>query len=511
MKSSSAEAPPADPVDLLVIGGGVNGCGIARDAAGRGLSVCLCEQGDLGQATSSASTKLLHGGLRYLEQYDFRLVREALIEREALLAAMPHIAWPLRFVLPHHQGLRPAWMLRAGLFLYDHLGGRSRLPGSRRIDLREHVAGRPLKDAYQTGFEYSDGWVDDARLVVLNARDAAARGAQILTRTRLLDAERRDGVWRARLLDRSHGCERIIRAKGLVNAGGPWVDQILTGALRQNSADRIRLVRGAHVVTRRLFAHDHAYIFQNADGRILFAIPYEQDFTLLGTTDVDHDGDPGSAVCTAAEAAYICAAVSEYLAAPVTPDDVVWSFAGVRPLHDDGEGVAAKVSRDYALRLTDENGAAPLLSVFGGKITTFRKLAESAMARLKPYYPSAGGPWTRGAALPGGDFAMGGAEALAEALRADHPFLTEAWARRLVRAYGAQAEAMLGGARRAEDLGRRFGADLTEREAEWLVTREFATTAEDMLWRRSKLGLRFSKEQTAALAEWCETRAEKAA
>jgi glycerol-3-phosphate dehydrogenase len=484
--------------DLLIIGGGVNGCGIARDAAGRGLSVTLVEQGDLAQATSSASTKLFHGGLRYLEYYEFRLVREALIERETLLRAMPHISWPLRFVLPHHKGLRPAWLLRLGLFIYDHLGGRKILPATRALDLTKDPAGKPLKPGFTKGFEYSDCWVEDSRLVALNARDAAARGAMVLTRTRLESARREGDVWVAEVRDIDAGTVQELRGKILVNAGGPWVADIITGKAHVNSADKIRLVRGSHVVTRKLFDGDRPYIFQNADGRVLFAIPYEEDFTLIGTTDADHDGAPGDAVCTPEERDYLCAAASEYFAKPVTADDVVWTYSGVRPLYDDGASSATAATRDYVLKLEGAEGEAPMLNIFGGKITTYRRLAEAALEKLVPHTGKKR-KWTAGAPLPGGDFPVNGAPALMAGLRADFPFLTESWAKRLVRGYGTEARDILKGASSAADLGRDFGATLTGAEVNWLIEHEWARCAADVLWRRTKLGLRIDAEGAAAL------------
>ncbi|MFT6062424.1 MAG: glycerol-3-phosphate dehydrogenase [Paracoccaceae bacterium] len=484
--------------DLLIIGGGVNGCGIARDAAGRGLSVTLVEQGDLAQATSSASTKLFHGGLRYLEYYEFRLVREALIERETLLRAMPHISWPLRFVLPHHKGLRPAWLLRLGLFIYDHLGGRKILPATRALDLTKDPAGKPLKPGFTKGFEYSDCWVEDSRLVALNARDAAARGAMVLTRTRLESARREGDVWVAVVRDIDAGTVQELRGKILVNAGGPWVADIITGKAHVNSADKIRLVRGSHVVTRKLFDGDRPYIFQNADGRVLFAIPYEEDFTLIGTTDADHDGAPGDAVCTPEERDYLCAAASEYFAKPVTADDVVWTYSGVRPLYDDGASSATAATRDYVLKLEGAEGEAPMLNIFGGKITTYRRLAEAALEKLVPHTGKKR-KWTAGAPLPGGDFPVNGAPALMAGLRADFPFLTESWAKRLVRGYGTEARDILKGASSAADLGRDFGATLTGAEVNWLIEHEWARCAADVLWRRTKLGLRIDAEGAAAL------------
>ena len=499
----------SEATDLFIIGGGVNGCGIARDAAGRGLSVRLAEQGDLAQATSSASTKLFHGGLRYLEYLELRLVREALREREVLLRMMPHISWPLRFVLPLDpemrfdsdtpvsrllpmtRGRRPAAMIRAGLFLYDHLGPRKILPGTSALKLPGTPEGAPLQGRLRRAFEYSDCWVDDARLVVLNARDAAARGAEILVRAPVTEARREGGGWTVSLAD-----GRRYRARILVNAAGPWVGDVVRDVAHLHSAQKVRLVRGSHIVTRRLFDHDKAYFFQGPDGRIIFAIPYEQDFTLIGTTDIDHQGTPDAPVCSAAEIDYLCAFASRYFRQPVRPEDVVWTYSGVRPLYDDGASSASAATRDYVLAL-DETGGAPCLSVFGGKITTYRRLAEAALAKLAPLTPGAGGAWTAGAALPGGDFPVDGVAALVERLRAAHPFLTAPWAQRLVRAYGTEAAEMLNGAASAADLGRDFGATLTEVELRWMMDREWAETATDALWRRSKLGLRMTPGQIA--------------
>ena len=460
--------------DLAVIGGGINGAGIARDAAGRGLKVLLLEQADLAGATSSASTKLIHGGLRYLEHYEFRLVREALGEREVLLKAAPHLVRTMRFVLPHHAGLRPWWTIRMGLFLYDHLGGRKLLPPTRTLDLSHDPA---LKPGFGRGFEYSDCWVDDARLVVLTARDAALKGADIRTRTRCTAARPVDGIWS---LMTDQGQEEHARA--LVNAAGPWVSQVLSGVVAQNAPTRIRMVKGSHIITNRLFEGDKAFIFQNADGRVCFAIPYQQDFTLIGTTDEDYAGDPSAVTVSAAEETYLMAAVNDYLRTPVAASDIVWRYAGVRPLRDDGASKAQETTRDYVLELT---GTPPVLSVFGGKITTYRRLAEAAMARLAPFFPGMPGPWTAHATLPGGDFPWDGIDALCAGL-------PPASARRLVHAYGTDAAKVVGGA----DIG----AGLTEREVDWLVQHEFARTAEDILWRRTKLGLRFTAAETEALA-----------
>lgn len=503
--------------DLFVIGGGINGTGLARDAAGRGLSVRLAEQGDLAGATSSASTKLFHGGLRYLEFMELRLVRESLREREVLLRAMPHIAWPMRFVLPldprmrfagqtpvsrmmavampWSRGHRPNLMIRAGLFLYDHLGARQILPGTTALDLRRSPEGAPLQDRLTKAYEYSDVWVDDARLVVLNARDAAARGADILVGAPVVGAQRDGDGWTVRLAD-----GRSFRARVLVNAAGPWVGQVIRDVAHLPSTEGVRLVRGSHIVTRRLFDHDKAYFLQGQDGRIVFAIPYQTDFTLIGTTDMDHDGPPDRVACTPDEVEYLCRFVSGYFHRAVTPADVVWTYSGVRPLYDDGASSATAATRDYVLSL-DADGP-PCLHVFGGKITTYRRLAESAMAKLAPHLPGAGPAWTAGVPLPGGDFPVDGAQALADALRRDHPFLTPAWAMRLIRAYGTEAGQVLGGARTAADLGGDFGATLTESELRWMIDREWARDAQAVLWRRSKLGLRMSPDQVAAVEDY---------
>ena len=480
--------------DLAVIGGGVNGAGIARDAAGRGLKVLLVEQGDLAGATSSASTKLIHGGLRYLEHYEFRLVREALAEREVLLRAAPHIVWPLRFVLPHHAGLRPWWLVRLGLLLYDHLGGRKILPPSRGIDLRTDPVGAPLRADYTRGFEYSDCGVDDARLVVFLARDAARHGAEIRTRTRCVGAHVVDGAWHLRLGD---GTDCAARA--LVNAAGPWVSQVMSEVIGHAAPTRVRLVKGSHIVVRRLFEHDRCYILQNRDGRVDFAIPYERDFTLIGTTNDDYAGDPSEVAVSDVEETYLRESVGAYLRRPIEAGDIVWRYAGVRPLRDDGASTAQEATRDYVLEL---EGNPPLLSVFGGKITTHRRLAEAAMARLAPFFPGLRGDWTVSASLPGGDFPWDGVAALRQTTQRRYAFLPEYTVHRLVRSYGTLVPSVLGDAARMEDLGVCFGADLTEREVTWLRDTEWARTAEDVLWRRSKLGLRFSPDEASALARW---------
>jgi len=491
--------------DLAIIGGGINGCGIARDAAGRGLAVYLCDMGDLAGGTSSRSTGLIHGGLRYLEYYDFRLVREALREREVLWRIAPHIVRPLRFVLPYRAGLRPAWLIRLGLFVYDHLGGRKLLPPTRVIDLARDPAGVPLKPGlFRTGFEYSDCRVDDARLVVLNARDAAEHGATIRTRTKAVAAVRRGAAWQITLEDAASGRRDTIEARALVNAAGPWVGETLALCIGFAGREHVRLVQGSHIMVPRRFDHDRAYLFQNPDGRIVFAIP-EGAYTLIGTTDRDFAGDPAGVAATPEEVAYLCNATSDYFARPILPDDVVWSFSGVRPLHDDHVRDPRAATRDYVLELDSAPGRAALLSVFGGKITTYRRLAEAALDRLAPHLPPQArhrAGWTRYAPLPGGDFAVDGLAALAAALAAEYKFLAPAHARRLAAAYGTRAKDILGGARAPADLGTWFGATLTQAEVRYLMTQEWARTADDVLWRRTKLGLALTKSEAAALARF---------
>jgi glycerol-3-phosphate dehydrogenase len=492
---------PERPFDLLVVGGGINGAGIARDAAGRNLSVCLVEMDDLGSGTSSRSTKLIHGGLRYLEHYEFRLVREALIEREILLRNAPHLIAPLRFVLPHHRELRPAWLLRLGLFLYDHLGGRELLPGTRSLDLAADAAGLPLKPGmFARGFEYSDCTVDDARLVVLNARDAADRGASIRTRTKVVAANRSTEGWSLTLEDGPTGRTGQVAGRVLVNAAGPWVADMRKVALGAGARAPVRLVQGSHIVVPRLFEHERAYIFQNGDGRIVFAIPYEGAFTLIGTTDKDYVGDPAAVEAGADEIGYLCDSVNRYFRKPVEPADVVWHYSGIRPLYDDGASEAKAATRDYVLELDDGNGEAPLLSVFGGKITTYRRLAEEALSRLAPHL-SIGPGWTATAPLPGGDFPPGGRAEIVRSLRADHPFLTQAEAERFVGRYGTRAALVLGPAGHRDDSGPMFGPDLCAAEISYLVEQEWAASAADILWRRTKAGLRMSGPDLSRLRD----------
>ena len=481
-----------DIYDLFVIGGGINGCGIARDAAGRGFSVYLAEMNDLASGTSSASTKLVHGGLRYLEHYEFRLVREALMERETLWNNAPHIVWPLRFILPHHKGLRPAWFLRLGLFLYDHLGGRKLLPATRVLNMSSDPSSKPLKNLFQKAFEYSDCWVNDARLVVLNARDAAAQGATIKTRTKVTDAKREGDKWRIETTDQLTGQTETIHAKVLINAGGPWVDNVLGQVTHSSNAKNVRLVQGSHIVVAKKFDDARAFIFQNKDNRIIFSIPYEEDYTLIGTTDHDYQGDPGDSEITEQETEYLCAASSEYFSEPVKPEDVVWSYAGVRPLYDDGASAAQEATRDYVLASEGKPGEAHLINIFGGKITTYRKLAESMMEKVEAHLGKRKDAWTANASLPGGDFPATGFEEELGKLQAEYPFLEAGHARRLLRLYGTEAWTILGEAKNPEALGTHFGSDLYAAEVDFLIAHEWAQTTDDILWRRTKRGLAIS-------------------
>jgi len=480
--------------DILVIGGGINGCGIARDAAGRGYRVLLAEMNDLASGTSSASTKLIHGGLRYLEHYEFRLVREALTEREILWKMAPHIIWPLRFVLPHHKGLRPAWLLRLGLFLYDHIGGRKLLPKTRSLDLRRDPAGAPLKGDYARAFEYSDCWVQDARLVALNAADAAARGATVLTRTKVLAAARDGDHWMVTLADSDSGETRTLTAGMIVNAAGPWIDTVLGTITGKPEARHVRLVQGSHIVVPKLYDHDRAYIFQNADGRIIFAIPYEGEFTLIGTTDRDYTGDPAAVRITDGETTYLAAAASEYFKRPIRPADVVWSYSGIRPLYDDGASKAQEATRDYVLKLEGGDGEPKLINVFGGKITTYRRLAESALTLVGEAIGPRGAPWTEGSSLPGGDVPATEFPDFEARMVGRHPGIEPSLVRRLVWTYGTKTETILKGAPTTASLGRDFGGGLTEAEVRYLVRHEWAKSASDILWRRTKLGLHVPKE-----------------
>jgi glycerol-3-phosphate dehydrogenase len=482
--------------DLAVVGGGINGTGIARDAAGRGLRVLLVEQNDLASGTSSASSKLIHGGLRYLEQGWLRLVRESLAEREVMLRMAPHLIRPMRFVLPAEPAMRPPWMLRLGLFLYDHLGGRKILPPTRTIDLARDPLGAPLKERQGQGFEYSDCVADDARLVVLNALDAAERGAVIRTRTRCIRAER-GAAWQ--LVLEVRGRRDLATARVLVDATGPWIKLFAGEVLRQEAPVPARLDKGSHIVVPRLFEHDRAYVLQAHDRRIVFAIPFQRDFTLIGTTDQGFAGEPAAVAPSADEITYLCHVANQHFRASIAPADVVWSFAGVRSLHDDGAKRAQNVTRDYVLILDEHE--APLLTVYGGKITTYRRLAEQALDRLAHLF-EAGPAWTRDSHLPGGEFPWDGIERLVAETRRARPFLSEAHARRLVRAYGTRVDRVLGPARSLEDLGPWLGADLTGAEVRYLMEREWAQTEDDVLWRRTKLGLRFSPDERERLAKF---------
>lgn len=497
--------------DIFVVGGGINGCGIARDAAGRGYTVALAEMNDFASATSSSSTKLFHGGLRYLEYFKFRLVRESLIEREVLLSAMPHISWPKRFVLPVYpqmrfendtptsrllavfmpwlKGSRPKWLIRFGLFLYDNLGGRNILLGTSSVDLTRSPEGEPLLDKYKNAYEYSDCWVEDARLTLLNAKDAQNRGADIFDRTKVNSAEQQDGIWQLNLTDAS-GQNVQVRARMIVNAGGPWVGDIIHNTMRLKTNEGVRLVRGSHIITKKLYDHDKCYFFQGEDGRIMFAIPYEEDFTLIGTTDAEHADPSVEPECSDEEAQYMIDFVNGYFKQDITQDDVVWSYSGVRPLYDDGASSASAATRDYVLKVNESVGA-PVLNVFGGKITTYRRLAESALEKIDSVFKKQTLPWTAGVSLPGGDFPVDGVEKLRSELAIKLPFLDGFTIRRLIRQYGTQAAGMWGDVSSIEDMGQDFGHGIYSSEIDWAIENEWVHNADDFLWRRSKMGLRF--------------------
>lgn len=497
--------------DIFVIGGGINGCGIARDAAGRGYNVALAEMNDFASATSSASTKLFHGGLRYLEYFKFRLVREALIEREILLSAMPHISWPKRFVLPVYpemrfenstptsrllsffmpwmKGSRPKWLIRFGLFLYDNLGGRKILPGTSSVDLTSSVEGEPLLDKYKNAYEYSDCWVEDARLTLLNARDAQARGATILDRTKVTSAVQKHGIWEISLTD-TNGNDTVVLAKMIVNAGGSWVGEIIKDTVRLKTNEGVRLVRGSHIITKKLYDHDKCYFFQGEDGRIMFAIPYEEDYTLIGTTDAEHLDPSVKPECSDEEADYMISFVNDYFKRDITREDVVWTYSGVRPLYDDGASSASAATRDYVLKINESAGA-PVLNVFGGKITTYRRLAQSALEKIDGVLKKQTTPWTAGVSLPGGDFPVDGVAALRDELVHQLPFLDGFTIRRLIRQYGTQSSGIFGEVSSVEDMGTDFGHGVYSREIDWAIENEWVHNADDFLWRRSKMGLRF--------------------
>ena len=503
----TAQMQSADmDADLLIVGGGINGACIARDAAGRGLKVVLCEQADLAQATSSSSSKLIHGGLRYLEMYEFRLVREALAEREVLLRAAPHIIWPLRFVLPHNKLLRPRWMIRLGLFLYDHIGGRRSLPGTKSLDLTSSLQGTPLKPTLTRGFEYSDCWVEDSRLVVLNAKDAEQRGAEILVRTRCIDARREKDHWVATLSNQATGAQRSVKARVLINAAGPWVDRFLRHGLGRNEHAHLKLVKGSHIIVPKLYEGDHAYILQNTDKRVIFTIPYERRFTLIGTTDLVYDGDPAEVAISEPEIAYLLDAVGAYFEHVPSADQIVRTYAGVRPLYDDHSENPSAVTRDYVFDVEAPDDGAALLSIYGGKITTSRKLAEHALDKLKPHLADLKPTWTAGEILPGGDLPNADFDAYLSGLKSTYPFLPDGLAWRYARLYGTLSDHFLQGATSLDDLGPLLGGDLYEAEADYLVTHEWAQTADDILWRRTKLGLVIPPEGRQRLEAWCDQR-----
>ncbi|MCO5070201.1 MAG: glycerol-3-phosphate dehydrogenase [Rhizobiaceae bacterium] len=488
-------------VDLFVIGGGINGAGIARDAAGRGLSVVLCEKDDLAQGTSSRSGKLVHGGLRYLEYYEFRLVREALIEREVLLNAAPHIIWPMRFVLPHSPQDRPAWLVRLGLFLYDHLGGRRKLPGTRTLDLSRDPEGMPLLEQFTKGFEYSDCWVDDARLVVLNAVDASEHGAQILTRTSATSARREDGAWTITTKNAQTGETLTFRARCIVNAAGPWVSDVIGRVAGSNSTRNVRLVKGSHIIVPKFWQGANAYLVQNHDKRVIFINPYEGDKALIGTTDIAYEGRAEDVQADEAEIAYLISAVNRYFKEKLHRNDVLHSFSGVRPLFDDGKGNPSAVTRDYVFDL-DETGNAPILNVFGGKITTFRELAERGLHRMSHLFPEMGPDWTEKAPLPGGDMPNADYESFANSLREAYPWMPRRLVHHYGRLYGTRTGNIVKGASDLHGLGRHFGGLLYEAEARYLVASEWAQTAEDILRRRTKHYLHLTKAEQSAFAEW---------
>jgi glycerol-3-phosphate dehydrogenase len=492
----------SEPFDLLVIGGGVNGAGIARDAAGRGLRVLLCEKGDLGGGTSSRSSKLIHGGLRYLEYYEFRLVREALIEREVLLRTAPHIVWPMRFVIPHSREQRPAWLVRLGLFLYDHLGGRQSLPRTRRLDLQRAPEGASLQPAYHTGFEYSDCWVEDSRLVVLTALDAAQRGAEVLVGTEVAEARRDGGLWTATLRHPDGGA-RQVAARILVNAAGPWVDLVRGGVVGSNAPSKVRLVKGSHLITRKFWDSSNAYLLQNDDKRVIFVIPYEDDLALIGTTDIAYHGRPEDVAIDPAEQDYLLRAVNRYMRSQLTAADAVATYSGIRPLFDDDAAASASaVTRDYTFDVDAGAGKPPLLSIFGGKITTHRKLAEHALEKLSPYLPGLGAAWTATAALPGGDMPGADFARWLTAFQGRHSSLPPALTKHYARLYGTRAEQLLDGVADIAGLGQHFGGLLYAREAEFLRQTEWARRAEDVLERRTKHSLHMTRAEQGRFAAW---------
>ena len=490
--------------DLLIIGGGINGAGIARDAAGRGLSVALCEQGDFGGATSSASSKLIHGGLRYLEQGELRMVRHALGEREALLAIAPHISRQLRFVLPHVRELRPTWMIRLGLLLYDHLGARSSLPRSHAVDLQASPYGEALKPELRRGFVYSDGWIDDARLVILNLRSALLHGATILPRTRFVTAHPEHREWVARLQS-TDGRWIDVRARVLVNAAGPWVDDVLSATSAAPTRPRVRLVKGSHIVVQRLYEGDHAYLLQNEDRRVVFVIPFGPNHTLIGTTDLAVDSPLAPMTISPPEVEYLCKAATRYLRTPVSPEQMVWSYAGVRALFNDHHQDPSSVTRDYTLALDQVHGST-VLSILGGKLTLYRRLAEAALAKLEPWLEPSRGIWTADEPLPGGALGAGGMSGLIDELRARYPGVPPPLVHTLAQRHGTLTNAVLRGARSEADLGIHFGAQLFEREVDYLIRHEWAQTGDDVLWRRTKAGLDMPEAERSRLDQYVRER-----
>jgi len=488
--------------DILIIGGGINGCGIARDAAGRGYSVCLCEAGDLGSGTSSASTKLVHGGLRYLEHYEFNLVRKALIEREVIWKMAPHIVHPLRFILPHHKGLRPKWLLRLGLFLYDYMGGRKLLPPTKTVNLKRDETGKALKPEFEAGFEYSDCWVNDSRLVVLNAVDAENKGAKILSRTKVTDAQYSGDHWQITCENTQSGKTIQFSSKMIINAAGPWVDEVLCSIFGLNDVQNVRLVRGSHIVINKKFQHDKCYIFQYSDGRIVFAIPYEDQYTLIGTTDAEHENMDEKPQISPQESEYLCQVASDYFREPVTQQDIVWTYSGVRPLYDDGASEAQEATRDYVLAQEKSVSPAPLINIFGGKITTYRILAEAMLEKIASLIGKKGKQWTADTHLPGGDFAVGKMGWEVEKLHNNYPFLDKTYLARLMRTYGTCSHLLLEGVKEKSQLGEHFGGQLFQREVEYLIDHEWACSGEDILFRRTKQGIQFNAQQTRQLARF---------
>ena len=487
--------------DVFVAGGGINGLGVARDAAGRGYSVCLCEMNDFASGTSSNSTKLIHGGLRYLEHYKFRLVQESLKEREVLLKMAPHIIWPMRFILPHSKGMRPAWLLRLGLFLYDHLGFRKILPGTSHVKLNESEFGDPLKSNFKFGYEYSDCWVDDSRLVVLNAVDASLKGAKIQNYCKVTKVEKSDGFWSITTTDSFDGKHTVFKAKCFINASGPWVDDLLNSSLKSNNSKNVRLVRGSHIVVNKLFDHDRSYICQNNDNRIFFMIPYEDKYTLIGTTDIDHGQSAGNVEISEEEKLYICKSANEYLNTKINLEDIVWSYSGVRPLYDDGASAAQEATRDYVIK-AEKSESSLMVNIFGGKITTYRRLSESILKHVEEFLGSKGDSWTNHSSLPGGDIGVDGQLDLQNKLQKKYPFLTQETLKRLVRSYGTISFNIFGDAKHIDSLGKHFGSGLYKKEVDYLIQEEWARTSDDILFRRSKLGLSFSKDEIKNLNQY---------